>query len=184
MAQYNEDIATLIERAQDGDEQAMTRLITIHKGLVFTVIYRMAGDYHMSEDLTQDTFVKAFMNIRKVKNEKHFRAWLCTIARNVTRDHFRREKRHPTVSLDAVGEQVGQSGLEMTRKRMIIQDALARLSERDRMLLTLAYYQGMKLAEVAEVMRLTEKNVKVCLHRARKRLRKELKGYEHELLPA
>lgn len=183
MASNSIDIATLIERAKNGDEQAMTRLITLFKGLVFTVIYRMVSDYHLSEDLTQDTFVKVFLHIKKVKNEKHFRAWICTIARNIVRDHFRREKRHPTVSLDQVGEQTGQSGLEMTRKSMIIQDALGKLSERDRMLLTLAYYEGMSLAEVAEVMRLTEKNVKVCLYRARKRLRKELKGYEHELLP-
>jgi len=180
----SDDIATLIERAKHGDEYAMTRLITVHKGLVFTVIYRMVGDYYTSEDLTQDTFVKVFLNIKKVKNEKHFRAWICTIARNVARDYFRKEKRHPTVSLSEVGEQTGQSGLEMTRKSMIIQDALSRLSERDRMLLTLAYYEGMSLAEVAGIMRLTEKNVKVCLYRARKRLRKELKGYEHELLPA
>ncbi len=184
MASNSIDIATLLERAKRGDEQAVTRLITLFKGLVFTVIYRMVNDYHISEDLTQDTFVKAFLHIKKVKNEKHFRAWICTIARNLVRDHFRREKRHPTVSLDEIGEQTGQSGLETTRKRMIIQDALARLSERDRMLLTLAYYQGMSLAEVGAVMKLKEKNVKVCLHRARKRLRKELRGYEHELLPA
>lgn len=161
----------------------MTRLITLFKGLVFTVIYRMVNNYHISEDLTQDTFVRVFLHIKKVKNEKHFRAWICTIARNLVRDHFRREKRRPTVSLDEIGEQTGQSGLETTRKRMIIQDALARLSERDRLLLTLAYYQGMSLAEVGAVMKLNEKNVKVCLHRARKRLRKELKGHEHELLP-
>jgi RNA polymerase sigma-70 factor (ECF subfamily) len=178
------DTTALIERAKNGDEQAMTRLVTVFKGLVFTVIYRMVGNYHISEDLTQDTFVKVFLNIKKVKNEQHFRAWICTIARNTTRDHFRREKRHPTISLDVVGEQSGQPGLEMTRRGMIIQDALGRLSERDRMLLTLAYYERMSLAEVAEIMRLTEQNVKVCLFRARKRLRKELKGYEHELLPA
>ena len=67
---------------------------------------------------------------------------------------------------------------------MIIQDALMRLNERDRMLLTLTYYQGFSLAEVGEAMKMSEQNVKVCLHRARKRLRKELRGHEHEVLSA
>lgn len=175
-------IADLIRSAQDGDERAMTELITLHKGLVFTVIYRMVNDYDASQDLTQDTFIKVFMNIKKVKNAKHFRAWVCTIARNVVRDYFRRAKRSRVVSLEEINEPVGQSGLGLTRRNMIIQDALGRLKERDRMLLTLAYYQEFSLAEVAEVMKLSEQNVKVCLHRARKRLREELRGYEDNLL--
>ena len=177
-----EDVCGLVTRAKDGDEEAMSRLITIHKGLVYTIIYRMVNDADTSQDLTQDTFIKAFTNIKRVKNYDHFRPWLCRIARNVVYDFFRKEKRHPTVSLDDVAEITGQQGMERTRKKMIIQNALSRLSERDRMLLTLAYYQGFTLAEAAEVLEITEDNAKVALHRARKRLREELKGYEDELL--
>jgi RNA polymerase sigma-70 factor (ECF subfamily) len=61
---------------------------------------------------------------------------------------------------------------------------MAKLAEKDRMLLTLTYYQGLSLGEVARVMKMSENNVKVCVHRARKRLRKYLEGYEHELLSA
>ena len=182
MESKRNDISNLIRSAQDGDEHAMSELITMHKGLVFTVIFRMVNDYDISQDLTQETFIKVCLNIRKVKNAKHFRAWICIIARNVARDYFRRAKRSRTVSLEEIGEPIGQSGLELTRRNMIIQDALGRLAERDRMLLTLAYYQGFSLAEVAEIMKLSEQNVKVCLHRARKRLREELQGYEDELL--
>ncbi len=182
MALNRNELSCLIRRAQDGDEQAMTELINLHKGLVFTVIYRMVRDYDMSEDLTQETFVKVFLNIKKVKNTKHFRAWICTIARNNVRDYFRKKKRHPTVSLEEIGERKGQRGLETTKKNMIIQDALDRVSERDRILLSLAYFDGFNLAEVGEVMQISEQSVKVCLHRARKRLRKQLQGYENELL--
>ncbi len=159
----------------------MTRLITIHKGLIFTIILRMTSDYHRTEDLTQDTFIKAFMNIKKVKSGEHFRPWICTIARNIVRDYCRRAKNSAAVSLDQVKEFHGQWD-DPVRKRMIIQDALAKLAERDRMLLTLTYYQGLTLREVAESMKMTESNVKVCVHRARKRLRKQLEGYENELL--
>ncbi len=184
MESDSNDITCLIKSAQDDDEHAMTELITIHKGLVFTIILRMVNDYDISQELTQETFIKLFLNIRKVKNEKHFRALLCTIARNIVRDYFRKAKRQRTISLEEIGEPIGQSGLGMTKRNMIIQDALGRLTERDRMILTLAYYQGFSLAEVAEIMKIPGKSIKVYLHRARKRLRKELEGYEDELMSA
>jgi RNA polymerase sigma factor (sigma-70 family) len=176
------NLAHLIKRAQDNDERAMDELITIHKGLVFTFIYRMINDYEMSHDLTQDTFIRVFMNIRKVKSEQHFRPWILTIARNIARDYLRKIKRKPTVSLEEIREPMGQSGLEGTRRRVIIQEALGRLAEQDRMLITLSYFQELSLREVAHVLKISEKNIKVSLFRARRRLRKELIKYEHEIL--
>lgn len=184
MKSTNDDLENLVQNAKNGDEQAMTRLVTIHKALVFTIVLRMTNDYAASQDLTQETFIKVFMNMKKVKNAQHFRPWMCTIARNVTRDYFRKSKRRRAISLEEVKNVQGHSNLEITRRRMIIQDALAKLAERDRMLLTLAYYEGFSLGEVAEVMKMTASNVKISIHRARKRLRKHLEGYEHELLSA
>jgi len=178
------ELWSLIKRAQDGDEHCMSELITIHKGLVFTLIYRMINDYDMSHDLTQDTFIRVVINIRKVKNEKHFMAWMCTIARNVARDYLRKFKRQATISLEEIGESLGRSGIESTRRQVIIQDALCRLNERDRALLALSYFQGFNLSEVAKIMNISEKSIKVALFRARQRLRKELIGYEKELLSA
>lgn len=162
----------------------MSELITLYKGLVFTILFRMTNDHDASQDLAQETFIKAFMNIRKVKDAGHFKPWLCTIARNTARDHFRKVKRAPVVSLEEIAERPGRSNIELTRRRVIIQEALARLGERDRLVLTLTYYEGLSLAEVAEAMSMSEGNVKVCVHRARKRLRQHLKGYEDELLSA
>jgi RNA polymerase sigma-70 factor (ECF subfamily) len=184
LALHRNEIPCLIRSAQEGDEHAISKLITIHKGLVFTIIFRMINDYDVSQELTQETFIRVCLNIGRVKNEQHFRPWMCMIARNIVRDYFRKAKRNHTISLEEIGELRGRSNIEMTRRNMIIQDALMRLNERDRMLLTLTYYQGFSLAEVGEAMRMSEQNVKVCLHRARRRLRKELRGHEHEVLSA
>jgi RNA polymerase sigma-70 factor (ECF subfamily) len=174
----------LVKRAQDGDEQAISRLITIHKGLVYTIVFRMVNDADVSQDLTQETFIKAFMNIKKVKNYKHYKAWVCKIAKNLVYDYFRKMKRRKTVSLEEVGDIQGDADVKKIRKQAIIQDALARLKERDRMLLTLSYFDGFSIADVADTLNMSENNVKVCLHRARHRLRKQLKGFENELLSA
>ncbi len=179
-----DDVGCLIKDAKNGDEQAITRLITIHKGLVFTIVWRMTGDYHASQDLTQETFIKALSNIKKVKSGDHFKPWLCTIARNVVRDYLRKAKRTQAVSLEVIEDLHGDSNGETARRRVIIQQGLAKLSERDRMILTLAYYDGLSLGEVGKAMKMSETAVKVCVHRARKRLRKHLEGYEYELLSA
>lgn len=184
MEPVRDDIGQLIQNAKKGDEQAITRLITIHKGLVFTIAWRMTNDHDVSQDLTQETFIRACLKIRKVKNSDHFKPWLCTIARNVVRDHFRKARRTQAVSFEAVKDFHGASNIESTRRRVIIQEGMAKLPPRDRMILTLAYYDGLSLREVGTVMKMRESTVKVCVHRARKRLRKHLEGYEYELLSA
>jgi RNA polymerase sigma-70 factor (ECF subfamily) len=180
----SDDLESLIRSAKDGDEQSMTRLITIHKALIFTVALRMTNDHEASKDITQETFIKVFMNIRKVKSAEHFKPWVCTIARNLVRDYFRKVKRNRTISFENIKDFHGQSNIEVSKRRLIIQDALARLTEKDRMLLTLAYYQGMSHGEIAQVMKMDASNVKISIHRARKRLRRKLEGYEDELLSA
>jgi RNA polymerase sigma-70 factor (ECF subfamily) len=176
------DIAVLVARARDGDEQAISRLITIHKGLIYTIVVRMVTSADTARDLTHDAFVRAFQKLRDLRTSANFRPWLCAIARRIVLDHFRVEKRKPTVSLEETGEIGAASNLAAVRRRVIIQDALSRLNPRDRLLLVLAYYQGFSHREVAQTLAISESNVRVYIQRARDRLRKLLKGREHELL--
>ena len=174
--------AALVMRAQDGDEEAISRLITVHKGLIFTIVIRMVANRDLAADLTQDTFVRAFRKIKDLRTPAQFRPWLCTIARRIVLDHFRSEKRKPTVSLETVADIATAADLAAIRKRKIIQEALLLLPERDRMLLILAYYQGYSHREIGSAMKIPEANVRVYVQRARDRLRGLLKGREHELL--
>jgi RNA polymerase sigma factor (sigma-70 family) len=177
-------VVELVRRSQDGDEQAMSELITIHKVLVYTIIFRMVNDRELSKDLTQETFIRFFLKIDRVKYPEKTRAWICRIARNIVYDHFRKEKRKKTVSLDEIPESAGESNIKRKHKQMVIQDALQRLKERDRMLLTMVYYEGFSLADIADTMQMSTNNAKVCLHRARLRLRDELEVHKDELLSA
>jgi RNA polymerase sigma factor (sigma-70 family) len=176
------DVVELVRRAKDGNEQAMSELITIHKALVYTIIFRMVNDPELSKDLTQETFIRFFLKIDRVKYAEKTKAWICRIARNIVYDHFRKEKRKKTVPLDQIPEISGTSNIEKKHKQMIIQDALQKLQERDRMLLTMAYFEGFSLAELAEAMNMSVNNAKVALHRARLRLRDKLEVYKDELL--
>lgn len=176
------DVAALVARARDGDEQAISRLITIHKGLIYTIVIRMVANSDAARDLTQDAFIRAFRKIRDLRRPEKFRPWLCAIARRVVLDHLRVEKRKRTVSLEEIDEIGVEPDHAAARRKTLIQEALSRLDPRDRMLLVLAYYQGFSHAEVAQTMKIPESNVRVYIQRARDRLRKLLKGREHELL--
>lgn len=176
------DVVELVKRAQAGDDLALSELITIHKRLVFTIIMRMVNDYHTSQDLTQDTFIKVCLNIHRVNDSNKFCAWICRIAKNIAYDHLRKEKRHRLVPLHEISEQVGENTMKHKRKSIIIQDALTRLSIKDRMLLSLAYLEGLALADVAEIMKIPLRNIRISVHRARVRLRRQLEGREDELM--
>jgi RNA polymerase sigma-70 factor (ECF subfamily) len=176
------DIAALVASARNGDEQAVSRLITIHKGLVYTIMIRMVHHPDVARDLTQDAFIRGFRKIRGLRAPEHFKSWLCAIARRIALDHLRTEKRKPTVSLEATGDLASDPDPIAARRKSIIHHALARLSPRDRMLLVLAYYHGLSYREVAQSMKIPEANVRIYVQRARDRLRILLKGREHELL--
>jgi len=166
----------LVRRAKDGDERAIARLIAIYKGLVYTIALRMLGDPDWAEDITQETFIRAFLRIKTLKHPERFRSWITMIVRNLIYDHLRKRKTElpPPVRTGP--------GVESVRKKVIIQQALLRLSKQDRLLLTLFYYQGFTMKEIGEVTGIPSANLRVYLHRARARLREELRGYEDELL--
>lgn len=182
MSSNQSDIAPLVAQSRTGDELAVRRLIARHKDLIYTIMIRMVRHPDIARDLTHDTFVRAFRRLPDLRSDELFKTWLCAIARRIALDHLRSERRKPTVSLEETGEILSAADPAVERRRAIIQHALSRLSPRDRMLLVLAYYQGLSLREVALAMKIPESNVRVYIQRARGRLRSLLKGHEHEIL--
>lgn len=175
------DIVDLVKRCQNGDEKAMSEIVTMHKQLIFTIACRLLKDYDTSLDICQETFIKAFQYIHKLKKPERFKTWICSIARNLCYDYLRKRKYVSQDSEILESEPTSEvcSGI---RKRVIIQNALEKLNPRDRLLLTLYYYQNFDIKEIAEIVKISPENVKVALGRARIRLREELRGYEDELL--
>jgi len=72
--------AELIKRTLDGDESAFGFLVDKYKGAVHALAYRKIGDFHIAEDIMQDTFLKAYQKLRTLKAPKHFPGWLYVIA--------------------------------------------------------------------------------------------------------
>lgn len=172
------DLKSLVCASKNGDEEAIHKLITMYKNLIFTLIFRTLNDYDLSMDLCQETFIQAFLKINKLKDEEKFKPWLCKIALNLSRNELKKKEReriHRSFFLR-------KERVEVLRKSIILNEALGKLNEKDRKILILHYYKGFTLKEISEISGLKEENLKMALSRARMKLRQKLEGQENELL--
>ncbi|MCK4807238.1 MAG: sigma-70 family RNA polymerase sigma factor, partial [Candidatus Aegiribacteria sp.] len=154
-------------------------------GLVYTLLQRIVQDRDTAKDLAQDTFVKAWTRLRSLRKHASFPSWICSTARRTALDHLRTIKARKEVSMPAESfvESPDEDKPELSAEGIaLLERAVCKLSERDRQLITLAYWKELSFTDVGRIMGIPESNVRVYLHRARKRLRELLRGHENELL--
>ena len=173
----------LAGRARGGDRAAFEELARRTARLVYARLYLATGDPHRAEDLTQETFLKAFAAVRGLKDPDIFRPWLLSIARNVLTDSARRDtraKRSAPVGSLALVTEVPDRGpgpdeaAEADDDRQTVLAALRELPDEYRLPLTLRYIGGADPAEVAAQLGLSNGSVRGYLHRGLKLLRDRL----------
>jgi RNA polymerase sigma-70 factor, ECF subfamily len=140
--------------------------------------YRL-GDDQVAEDLTAETFEKAWKNRERYREDlASFSTWLFIIARRIAADHFR--KRRPTVPLEEAEQLSYEQTLEEESQGRAefaqLSAALARLAERERELVALKYGAGLTNRAIARISGLSESNVSTILHRLTRQLRAELEN--------
>ena len=173
----------LIKRTLEGDENAFGFLVDKYKGAVHALAYRKIGDFHIAEDITQDTFLKAYQKLSTLKHHAHFPGWLYVIAARCCISWFR-ENQHPTQSLDQVDtaqiEASTQTKYADDRLRKEVRDALDSLPEGDQTVLTLHYLGGMTYEEISSFIGTSTSAVKNRLYRARHHLKEEVIKMIHQ----
>jgi len=179
----------LVKASQSGDEQAMTQLIAVHAGPVHGFILSLIGDRTIVEDIAQETFLRAFLSIKKYEHRAPFRSWLFRIALNLCRDHLRKRKVRTIVSSfqqnihkeeetefpdpqPDVLQQVVQK-----EQRQALYAALQQLPESLRKVIVLRDLQEYSYEEIAQLLQWRMGTVKSRLFRARKALADLLKSY-------
>ena len=188
----------LVRRAQNDDPWAIEQLVLRYQKKVYQIAYQMlAGDEQEAQDLTQDTFLKAFRNIKRFKGNASFYTWLYRIALNTCLDARRRQRRWKEIFFpwrsERSKEETSTSSLEeypdtnknanplsMAGKRQLEQDlkkTMNTLSERQRSIFQLKIFHEMSIPEIAQMMNLAEGTVKTHLYRATQVIQKKLKGW-------
>ena len=175
--------AELIQRTLAGDESAFGFLVDKYKGSVHALAYRKLGDFHTAEEITQDTFLKAYQKLSTLRDPARFPGWLYVIAARCCISWLR-QNRLRTESFDSVkGEMSAQSWTKYAdaRVREEVHNALENLPESERTVLTLYYMAGMTCDEIGQFIGTSCGAIRDRLYRARIRLKEELTMIEETL---
>ena len=170
--------ADLIGRARRGDVEAYNHLVSRWQKRVYNYLLRLAGNREDALDLSQDVFLKAYQNLRKLEDAGRFAPWLFRIAHNEAYSMFR--KRRPEAESEAEPEgveneiTVAGSGVFPIELALAVTAALDRLSADQREAVVLKIYQGFKFEEMAEILECPVSTVKSRLYTALDLLKAEL----------
>ena len=174
--------AELIQRILEGDDAAFACLVKKYQKRVHALAWRKIGDFHIAEDITQETFLQVYRNLAKLKDPSQFPGWLYVIA-NRRCLAWLRKKRIQTQPLGEVNIAMAEStsyskhvAAEQAEsaaetKRELVKNLLAKLKESDRTVLTLYYFGEMTYAEISEFLGISVNTVATRVHRARERLK-------------
>ncbi len=180
---------SLINQALEGDQKAYAEIVNQYQEKIYNFVFRMVKDRPLAEDITQETFIKAFRALSSFNSEYAFSTWLFKIAANNCIDHFRKKKLK-TFSLDtpiSVKEgdiqrdypdttNVGpEDGMISQEKRFQIKDAIDSLPRKYRDAILLRHTQDKSYEEIAEELDIPLGTVKVRIFRAREMLKKKLR---------
>jgi RNA polymerase sigma-70 factor (ECF subfamily) len=167
--------ADVVALALEGREAAHRELIKRYERPVFSLVFRMVRDRELSEDLTQDTFVKVLSHLDRYRPDFKFSSWLFKIANNVAIDHMRK-RQLDTLSLDGAPQATTAEADEMEARELgsAIERAIAGLRPEYRSCIMLRHVEGRSYEEIATTLDLPLGTVKTYIHRARHELRRAL----------
>lgn len=180
---FNKDNETELLRASiKGDTVAFESIIRKYQSLICDITFSATGNVETSEELAHETFISAWNGLEQLKDLRKFRSWLSTIARNVIKNSFRRQKRDilsKAAPIEAVEgscctkTEPDETAMTEQRQAMVAQ-ALEQIPDKYRESLVLFYRQGQSVSDVAEQLELSEGAVRQRLSRGRVMLKKQV----------
>ena len=184
-----ESDSVAVARVRAGDENAYRVLVDRHSRSVFRLAYRMTGNEQDSEDVVQETFLRAYKQLHRWEARSSFGTWLYRIAANYSLDLMRRRKRHGEVTMNDSGPD--DDALEMAqalpstdagperllfsnRVQACVTGALNELSQQERTAFVLRHFEGQSIDEISVALGLSGNAAKHSIFRAVQKLRRAL----------
>lgn len=173
------EIKLLVERAQGGEQEAYGELYERLAPQIYRYIYyRVGGNTHLAEDLTEDVFLKLLEKLDRYEDRGlPFTAWLYRIAHNHVTDHFRRQASLAVVSIDeqwSLADERALGTLDTALTSDILAKALRRLTDDQRQVIVLRFLEDRSIAETATILGKTEDGTKKAQMRGLAGLRRIL----------
>ncbi|RLD63808.1 MAG: RNA polymerase [Bacteroidetes bacterium] len=179
-----------LSKVIDGDVSAYSYIVNQYKNMAFSIALRVVNNREDAEEVTQDAFLKAYNSLKKFNHKSKFSTWLYKIVYNTAISKIRENKKKSRVNQFADGniENINIEDIENVlvkfeeeNKKEIIDLAINKLSENEKLIVTLFYLAEKSINEIIEITNYTSSNIKVILFRARKKLYEELRIKNYEL---
>jgi RNA polymerase sigma factor RpoE len=185
------DDLELVRRAQKEDMRAYDALVRRYQERIYATVYHMTSNHEDANDLTQETFIKAFRALKSFKGDSSFYTWIYRIAVNKTINFLKQRKNRVLMSLNdmdfnaendpdlvaLVSEKTPRRDLNLSELQEKLNAALLKLSEHHRMVVTLHDIQGLSHEEIGKIMDCNVGTVRSRLFYARQQLQGHLSDY-------
>lgn len=169
----------LIESVLRGDNRAFNELVSMYQHRIFGLIMRMTANREIARDLTQDTFLAAFQNLSRFRQDASFSTWLFQIAANKTKNYIKRAKREIPLpdNYDKMSDaNRPDDDYSQKQKQQLLLAAVGGLPPKQRITFNLRYFEQMKFDEIARVQNVSVSAAKTNFAEALKKLKKALGG--------
>jgi RNA polymerase sigma-70 factor (ECF subfamily) len=168
-----------IQRIKAGDIQAFAGIVHKYQRMVLTIVMKMVENKQDAEDITQEVFLKVFKLLEQFREESEFSTWLYRIAYNTTLSELRKRKgiftsidENLSIVNETIDEEIENHTAE--EKLQYLDKALKQLAPDETFLITLYYLDNQTVDDISKISNLSVSNVKVKLHRIRKKLALEI----------
>ena len=170
-----------IDRVLSGDVSAYAMLVAKHKNLVFSIALKILNNREDAEEIAQDCFVKVYQSLKTFERKSKFSTWLYRIVYNAAISRTRKKKLDlipmdnyviNNYSEDDVSKGIDE--IDPEEQKIMIERAMEHLTDDENLLITLFYKGENSIEEISNITGLSMSNVKVRLHRIRKKLHDEL----------
>jgi RNA polymerase sigma factor (sigma-70 family) len=180
----------LLKASLGGSRDAFGAIVGRYQALVCAITYSATGDIGRSEELAQETFIRAWQNLRQLEDATRFRAWLCTIARNLANASIRdrpkdaldcAESLETAEAIAGPAPEPGQAAIDKERQEMVWA-AVRQIPQKYREPLVLFYRRQRSVSEVAADLGLSEPVVRQRLHRGRQLVKAQIASLVEDTL--
>lgn len=168
----------LVSQVKLGNKTAFNMLVKLHQKGVYSIIFRMVKDHDLTDDIVQDSFVKAYKNILSFEGRSSFKSWLYRIAINTAKNALRTTILSNTVDFEKVVIKVAPTmytDIESTQIQNLLCEEIEKLPSKQKMALTLRIFDELPFKEIAQIMECPYDTAKANFRHAINSLRKQTK---------
>jgi RNA polymerase sigma-70 factor, ECF subfamily len=185
----NESEKKWLEGAINGDDEAFTRLVETYQTPVYNLCYRMLGEATAAEDAAQETFWRAYQNLKRYDTTRPFITWLLSIAAHHCIDQ-QRKRRLPLLELDEFPEldiadtniPNPEKSFSLNQENNALYELINKLNPQDRATVILKYWYDCSEEEISQMLSLSVSAVKSRLHRSRRQLAEMLSANQTQIV--